>query len=63
MWNEGIVSDKQSMVACDSIFVGPGLHVEAGGDLTLSAGRRIIVSPDSSVKAGATLGLVSDWSP
>ena len=59
----GIVSDEQSMVACDSIFVGPGLHVEAGGDLTLSAGRRIIVSPDSSVKAGATLGLVSDWSP
>ena len=55
----GSIADTQSLVACDSIFAGPGLHVEAGGDLTLTAGRRIVVSSESSVEAGGRLELRS----
>ena len=53
------VSGTLDLVACDSIFAGPGFHVEADGVVTLTAGRRIVVLPVSSVLGGGRLELAT----
>jgi hypothetical protein len=55
----GHVADTADPSACDSIFVGPDFDVEAGGVVALTAGRRIVVSPVSSVKTGGRLELAT----
>jgi hypothetical protein len=55
----GHVADTADLSACESIFVGPDFDVEAGGVVALTAGRRIVVSPVSSVKTGGRLELAT----
>lgn len=47
------LSSTQTFVACDSIFAGPNLTIESSGNVTLHAGKKVVLRSGFRVRPGA----------
>lgn len=47
------IDSTQTFEACDTIFAGPNLTIEPSGNVTLHAGRRVVLRSGFRVKSGA----------
>jgi hypothetical protein len=52
------ISSTQTFVACDTIFAGPNLTIEPTGNVTLHAGKRVVLRSGFRVRSGAVFRAV-----
>ena len=52
------ISSTQTFEACDTIFAGPNLTIEPSGNVTLHAGKRVVLRSGFRVRSGAVFRAV-----
>ena len=52
------ISTTQTFVACDTIFAGPNLTIEPSGNVTLHAGKRVVLRSGFRIRSGAVFRAV-----